>query len=244
MTKLVTFMCVLRAGKKYNAEHVARLQAAVARNCTVPHRFVALSDTDVPCERIPFVHDWPKWWSKVELFRPGITDPTGLNVYLDLDVLVAGNLDAFVSYPHRFSMMRNSWTPILPIRRGGARSKRANSSVMAWSGDYSFIYDRMVAHPRRYQFLFRPAFGIFTGWFGEQALTERSLRRRGMPPAINEDLFPGCSLVINLMPRAEQKVVNEAEMERVLFVSFEGPGAKPGSEGRNDNEFVKRFWAP
>jgi hypothetical protein len=226
LAKSVTFMCVFRAGKKYNAEHVARLQAAVARNCTVPHRFVALSDVDMPCERIPFAHDWPRWWSKIELFRPGITDPTGLNVYLDLDVLVASNLDALVSYPHRFSMMRNSCTPILPTRGGGARSKRANSSVMAWSGDYSFIYDKMVAHPRRCQFLLSA---------GVRRL-DRLVRRAGAHRAFasltgdsrghKQYLFPGCSLVVNLMPRAEQKTVKEADVKRVLFVSFEGPGAK------------------
>ena len=239
MTGRITFFCVLRAGKKYNAEHVTRLQAAVARNCTLPHRFVALADVEVPCERIPFAHDWPGWWSKIEVFRPGVADPEGLNVYIDLDVLIANNLDAFISHPHRFSMIRDKWTPILPWQRKRARM---NSSIMAFSGDYSFIYEEMVAHPRRYQFIFRPVFGVFTGSFGEQALTQRMLRARGKPAEQIDDHFPGSSLVVNLIPRAERKTVKEADMERVLFVSFEGPGAKPGSDRRADNEFVKRYW--
>ncbi|MCC6734893.1 MAG: hypothetical protein IT534_02050 [Bauldia sp.] len=231
MANDLTFLCVLRAGRKYNAEHVARLQASVARNCTIPHRFVALSDVDVPCERIRFAHDWPIWWSKIELFRPGVANPDGLNVYIDLDVLIVRNLDAFASYPHRFSMMRDEWYP-----------KRANSSVMAWRGDTSFIYDAMVRHGRRYRLMFNKYLGTVTGWFGEQALTEHVLRARKTPPACLDDLFPGCNVTIRSMPRGERKSIDEAQIEKALFVSFQGLVPKPGSARQADSEFIKQYW--
>ncbi|MCW5717585.1 MAG: hypothetical protein KIS68_07125 [Bauldia sp.] len=231
MADSLTFFCVLRAGRKYNAEHVARLQASVARNCTLPHRFVALSDVDVPCERVEFAHDWPTWWSKIELFRPGVADPAHRNVYIDLDVLIAGSLDAFVSYPHRFSMMRDEWFP-----------RRANSSVMAWSGDYSFIYEEMVRHPLRYRFRFQQMLGNVTGWFGEQALTEYALRARGMPADRIDDLFPGCNLTIRSLPRHARKTVDAAQMQRALFVSFQGLVPKPGSPRQQNSEFIKQYW--
>jgi len=227
----LNFLCVLRAGRKYNAEHVARLQAAVARNCTVPHRFVALSDVDVPCERVTFAHDWPTWWSKIELFRPGVADPDGLNVYIDLDVLIVGNLDAFVSYPHRFSMMRDEWYP-----------KRVNSSVMAWRGDRSFIYETMARHPRRYMTMFNKYLGTVTGWFGEQALTEHVLRKRQVAVDRIDDLFPGCNVIIRSLPRGERKTVAEADMKRALFVSFQGLVPKPGSPRQENSEFIKQYW--
>ncbi|MGV8839528.1 MAG: hypothetical protein ACWA6X_04405 [Bauldia sp.] len=231
MANDLTFLCVLRAGRKYNAEHVARLAASVARNCTLPHRFVALSDVDVPCERIPFAHDWPTWWSKLELFRPGVADPTGLNIYIDLDVLIVGNLDAFASHPHTFSMMRDEWY-----------RKRTNSSVMAWRGDRSFIYDAMVRHPHRYRLMFNKYLGTATGWFGEQALTEHVLRSRKVPVDRIDDLFPGCNLTIRSLPRGERKTVDEAQMERALFVSFQGLVPKPGSARQEDSEFIRQYW--
>ncbi len=40
----------------------------VQDNLKLHHRFVCLSDVDVPCERIFLKHGWPGWWSKVELF--------------------------------------------------------------------------------------------------------------------------------------------------------------------------------
>ena len=86
--------CVLRSGGIYSPEWVRKLRDGVARQFTVPHRFVCLSDVDVSaiCERIPLVEDWPGWWSKIELFRSGLFDDTVL--YFDLDTVPVGSLDA------------------------------------------------------------------------------------------------------------------------------------------------------
>jgi len=72
-------LCVLRSGGDYKPEHVQRLAAMV------PDLF-CLSDVPVdgvPC--IPLLHDWPGWWSKLEICRPDIA---GDVFFLDLDTLV------------------------------------------------------------------------------------------------------------------------------------------------------------
>lgn len=151
---MITVACVLKSGGIYNAEWVAKLQRGVARNLTLPHRFVCYSDVPVPCERVPLVYDWealtadrprqhdwrvaPRWWSKIELFRPGMFD--GPVLYLDLDTLVVGSLDNIASHPHRFTMADDPWP-----RTNGTGPKC--SAVMAWQGDYSTIFDRFVASP-------------------------------------------------------------------------------------------------
>jgi len=58
---MFTVICVLRSGGQYDAEWVRKLRDGVKRNLARPHRFVCLSDVDVPCERIPLQHDWPGW---------------------------------------------------------------------------------------------------------------------------------------------------------------------------------------
>jgi alpha-N-acetylglucosamine transferase len=73
-----------------------KIKKMVSRNLTIPYNFVCLSNTDVPCERIPLIHDWPGWWSKIELFRPGLFEDWVL--YLDLDVLIMQNIDDLVKY--------------------------------------------------------------------------------------------------------------------------------------------------
>lgn len=102
-------ICVLRSGGEYDATWVEKLQRGVARNLARPHRFRCLSDVDVPCERIPLEHDWPGWWSKLEIFRKGvITEPT---LYLDLDTIICGPLDDVAKITYPFAALRNFHQP-------------------------------------------------------------------------------------------------------------------------------------
>lgn len=126
----ITVACVLKSGGDYGPDYVSRLKNSVARNLTLPHKFVCLSDMDVDCERIKLKDLYPGWWSKLELFRPGLFDSKVL--YLDLDTVILRNIDGLVKHNHRFSMLHGM--------RESTKHRRA-SGIMAWNGDYSFIYD-------------------------------------------------------------------------------------------------------
>lgn len=80
---------VLRSGGEYRSEHVERLAMQV-RSHLPGAEFICLSDVDVPVERIPLKHDWPGWWSKLELFRPDIE---GDLLFMDLDTAIVGGLE-------------------------------------------------------------------------------------------------------------------------------------------------------
>jgi hypothetical protein len=123
---MLTVACVLKSGGIYDATWVERLQAGVKRHLPLEHRFVCLSDVDVPCERIPLEHNWPGWWSKIELFRL-----TGEVLYFDLDTAIVGDLSgiASVGWPG-LKMLRDFYAP-----------DHFGSGVMAWNGDLSAIYD-------------------------------------------------------------------------------------------------------
>ena len=124
----MTVACVLRSGGGYGPEHVERLQSMVGD-------LVCLSDVDVPCRRIPLKHDWPGWWSKIELFRPIWTGPV---VYLDLDVIVRGSLEPFV---------RERLTLASDFIADG----RVNSSVMAWTQTPTQLYETFRQDPAGYR---------------------------------------------------------------------------------------------
>jgi len=129
---MLTVICVMRSGGIYNAEWVRKLRDGVARHMSLPHRFVCLSDVDVPCERIPLLHDWPGWWAKVELFRPGVV--TGPTLYFDLDNLPVGDLSPLAACEHDFAMLRNFNRP-----------EYASSCVM-WFKDKApaHVYDKFA----------------------------------------------------------------------------------------------------
>jgi hypothetical protein len=165
----LTVACVLRSGGIYDATWVSRLQRGVARHLGLPHRFVCLSDVEVPCERIPLMNRWPGWWSKLELFRPGIFG--GRVLYLDLDTVVVGSLDAIASHPHHFTMAHEYYRP-----------EQFCSTAMAWDGscDFgimaAFNLDLIPRYTKRER-------------IGDQAFIEETLQTRGVPIDTFRDLF-------------------------------------------------------
>lgn len=124
---MLTIWCVLN-GDKYADGDVYILRDMVARNLDQPHRFRCLSDREIPGVDC-FIPDeqWPGWWSKILLFRYATT---GRNLYIDLDCVVTGDLLPLFS--DTFSAPKN-W--------GQSGHDGVQSSVMAWSGDWSFIAD-------------------------------------------------------------------------------------------------------
>ena len=102
---MLTILCVLKSGGRYDAGWVRRLRQGVEQNIAVDHRFVCMSDMDVPCERIALEHDWPGWWSKLEVFRPHAIVPPCL--YLDLDTAVVGPIGELAGLDCDFAMLRD-----------------------------------------------------------------------------------------------------------------------------------------
>lgn len=158
---MITVACVLKSGGIYDADWVAKLQRGVARHLTTQHRFICLTDVEgVPCECIPLTENWPGWWAKIELFRPGLFD--GPTLYLDLDSVVVGSLDAIATYPHHFTMCHDFYRPHLMC-----------STAMAWSGDHSYLYRTFARDPERLMHFYdnvRPGNRI-----GDQAFLEDNL---------------------------------------------------------------------
>lgn len=124
---MVTVACVLRSGGDFTPEYVYRLRDGVARFCTVPYRFVCLTDIpdQIDCETIKLEQDWPGWWSKMNLFLL-----TGSVVYFDLDTVINGCIDPIIQHDHGFSMLEDFYHPGIPA-----------SGVMAWNGDYRHLFE-------------------------------------------------------------------------------------------------------
>lgn len=132
----MNFVCVYQVNEKtiYNKEYVNKLYRSIKRNYQNKFNFYCLSNTNTDVETIPLKNNWPGWWSKIELFRKDIF--VGQIVYLDLDIIIMDSIDTIlqnIDY-NNFYMIR-SVTP---------ESGNANSSIMTWNGDYSFIYNNFL----------------------------------------------------------------------------------------------------
>jgi len=149
---VLTVACVLKSGGIYDATWVERLRAGVARHLPLPHRFVCLSDVDVPCERIPLQHDWPGWWSKVELFK--LEGPV---LYFDLDTAIVGNIRGIAA-----AAADSAFVVLLDFYRPPC----VGSGVMGWGSDARWLYERFAGAPARHMALH--------GGAGDQAFIEAS----------------------------------------------------------------------
>ena len=126
---MTTFACV-KAGTKYGADYVLRLQRGINRHLSSRkgHEFVCFTDDPVPgvlCERLPA--DLPGWWSKIGLFK--LREPL---VYFDLDVIITGSLDPLLEWDG-FGIIRDWWLPGF------------NSSVMKLTGEEGHVWEDFTA---------------------------------------------------------------------------------------------------
>lgn len=147
---MLKVLCVLRSGGEYNPGHVRRLKGEVARNLSLPHEFMCLSDLPGEgYEVLPLIHDWPRWWAKIELFRPNLLTAGYPVLYLDLDTTIVGPLDD-IALGHSFTVLENFWT-----------LGRIGSGLMAWDCDLSSIYRAFVRAPGAHmkKFVTREMFG-------------------------------------------------------------------------------------
>jgi len=102
----VRVACVLRSGGDYTPEHVAHLAEGI--KTYLPNSdIVCLSDVPVPVTRIHLRHDWPGWWSKMELFAPWID---GDILFLDLDTIITGDL-ADIAAVKKLTLLRDFYRP-------------------------------------------------------------------------------------------------------------------------------------
>lgn len=134
---MLNVVCLLRQGGKvgYDAGWVQKLKQGVERNLTIPHRFVCFSDCDVPCERIPLIKGDHGFWSKMQMFQPGmLNDPT---LYLDLDTVICQNIDEIVNQLHDQSFVM--WHE--------ADKDIHSSAFMFWQGDHSYLWNTYKSQP-------------------------------------------------------------------------------------------------
>jgi hypothetical protein len=139
---MIDVVCVLW-GDKYSDDYVRILKASVARNTTIPHRFVCLSDRKIKgVETLHLEGGLEGWWNKLMLFNSAIGFGNRI-VYLDLDTVITGNIDFLLQYNGNFMGIENlgvAHPKDKMIYRG-----EFQSGVMAWDKEYaSFIWPTFV----------------------------------------------------------------------------------------------------
>ena len=122
---------VFKKSNTYNVDTVHKIYNGLYKfNPDVS--FMCLSDDDTVPNYTPLIHNFPTWWSKIELFRKDLFNSNQRVFYIDLDTLIFCNIKDIIplSGPYFFKDF-NLNTP--------------SSCLMSWTGnELSFIYDDFV----------------------------------------------------------------------------------------------------
>ena len=111
----------MKWGDKFPAEYVNRLYGMVSRNLSMPFRFVCFTENsdnirqEVEIQPLPEL-DLPanapeRGWRKLTVFRENFGGLTGKTLFLDLDVVIVGNLDDFFTHPGEFLIAHDKKRP-------------------------------------------------------------------------------------------------------------------------------------
>lgn len=144
-----TIVC-MKWGSRYGPEFVNRLYSSIVRQTKRTTRLVCFTDDAtgvnpaVQVEPIPDIKLPPDLinlpWRKLVMWKSPLADLSGDVLFLDLDLVITGNLDPLFDYePGRFCVIEN-WTQ--------PGQKIGNTSVFRFPvGKYKHIFDHFQADP-------------------------------------------------------------------------------------------------
>ncbi len=219
----------MKWGKAYGAEYANTLHRMVLRHTHRPLRFICFTDDarglDAGIEVLPLPHiELPashahKAWRKIALTQPNVGGLTGDILFLDLDVVVAGSIDAFFDHaPGATYCVIENWT-----QRG---SGIGNTSVFRLTvGAHAEVYDTLMADPA----------GTVARHPNSQTFQSRTISSRTFWPA------PWCvSFKHSLLPPFPLNYVRAAPLPAdakvVCFTGF------PNPDHARDGVWPERTW--
>lgn len=155
MSDSVNVIC-LKWGTRYPANYVNILYASVKRHLHRPFRFVCITDDPIGLKEgidaQPFpenpnpeiFHRWPDIFVKLLVFKDGLANLQGPTLFLDLDVVIQGDIDCFFDYLPGKNCIIHNWIE----RRKQLFRKRpniGNSSCFRFeAGKSNYIYETFV----------------------------------------------------------------------------------------------------
>ena len=147
-----TVLCV-KHGKKYSSEYVNVLYRMTKRNCSLDFDFVCLTDDssglDPSIQTRSLPNSLKGWWAKPYMFSDDL-NIQGTVLYMDLDVVIASNIDKLFTYsPQHWFIIRDFTRAMRPSWQ------KYNSSVIRFnSGQLNHLWKdfekNQIAYQRKY----------------------------------------------------------------------------------------------
>lgn len=159
-------------GRDYTVNDILRLRQSVDKHIDRPYKFYCLTNdltSEIPAIKIPLKHNWPGWWSKIELHRPDL--PEGRTLYLDLDSHIISNLAPILDFPGNLVMFPTKATKkkIKNIDSSFAYHYQA-ATMLFTPGSTKEVYNKFKKHPETYMRKFYGDQDIMGKWIPNQPM--------------------------------------------------------------------------
>lgn len=184
----------IKWGARYGAIYVNRLYSSVRANLTSPFRFFCLTDDDsglatgieaclLPRIKLPESHARTTWL-KLGLFMDNQFDISGDCLFMDLDIVITGNIDCFFDYMPGKRCIIHNWVQRHLVFKG--RPDIGNSSIFRWRANtMQFAVDKFYAERDWALSNFKPPQVYLTYALGEKYWWPeswvRSFKRHAVP---------------------------------------------------------------
>lgn len=156
-------------GRDFSEKDVLRLYNNVKKYIDRRFTFYCLTNDEgihfVPgVNAIPLKHDWPGWWSKVELHRPDL--PEGRTLYLDLDSYIVNDLKPILDYDGDLVMFNTR----VKKKQAGMVNRYQAATMLFTPGTKKMkdMYDKFRADPNKYMNFYRSEQDIMGEWMPNQ----------------------------------------------------------------------------
>lgn len=144
------YIVCLKHGTKYDERYVNRLYNMVERNCTLDYQFVCLTENSKGLNDnisvLPLPGGLQGWWYKPYIFSKNLP-LNGTVLYMDLDVVIASNIDKLFTYqPSHWCTIRDFTRAMRP------KWHKYNSSIIRYeTGQLDFVWEEFIKDPKKIQ---------------------------------------------------------------------------------------------
>ena len=193
----------LKWGGRYGPHFANRLYGGVGRHLKRAFRFLCLTDDETglrpeiesyPLPSIDLPNEFARSaWLKLGLFQDKIGDMEGECLFLDLDLLITGNMDCFFDYMPGKKCIIHNWVQKHQIFK--KQPNIGNSSVFRWPANTTqHIIDKFYSEQEWALERFSPPQTYLTYSLGESCWWPddwvRSFKRHATPAFPGNLLFP------------------------------------------------------
>lgn len=171
---MIKIFCLYYEGK-YTKDYVDKLYRGIKRNCKVPFRFYAYSDTPVMCDHMIMLRDTlPGHWHKIKFFDKKFTGEGDI-IVMDIDQVIVGDITEMIEYPvgnNELVSYDKWWT-----------DDRATTINGGWykfkAGDFQCVWDKYIENPDKWSNHYFETGVVHYRLFGEQNFVEDTIRENG-----------------------------------------------------------------